>query len=73
MILKYYNNHEALGILESTLLRSFVRASNLKHWLVDPSAPLAIKEAKTIFDEFYNPSARGTFTVLSDGTGENSN
>ena len=43
------------GQMESTLLHSFLRAGNLKHWLAKPDCPAVIKECKLLFDKIYLP------------------
>lgn len=39
------------GELESTMLRSFIRAAKLRRWLGKPDCPLAIKECKYLLDK----------------------
>ena len=41
--------------MESTLLQSFLRAANLKHWLAKPDCPAVIKECKALFNKIYAP------------------
>jgi hypothetical protein len=48
------SNHK-LGEMESTLLLSFLRESNLRRWLAHPNCPPVFKEIKKVFDKIYAP------------------
>jgi hypothetical protein len=43
------------GEMESTLLRSFLKAAKLKRWLAKPDCPPVMKECKVLFDKIYLP------------------
>jgi hypothetical protein len=43
------------GQMESTMLHSFLKASNLKCWLAKPDCPTVIKECKVLFKKIYMP------------------
>jgi hypothetical protein len=45
---------QIIGELESTMLSSFVRAANLKHWLARPDCPPFIEECKRVFDQAFS-------------------
>ncbi|OAX32016.1 hypothetical protein K503DRAFT_672842, partial [Rhizopogon vinicolor AM-OR11-026] len=48
-------NH-IFGQQESTLLRSYIKAAKLKHWLNRPSCPPVFRDVKCLFDRFVSPS-----------------
>jgi len=43
------------GEMESTLLRSFLKAAKLRCWLAKPDCPPVMKECKVLFDKIYLP------------------
>ncbi|EGO28281.1 hypothetical protein SERLADRAFT_405887 [Serpula lacrymans var. lacrymans S7.9] len=56
--IQFPTNHK-FGVLESTLLHTFNRASKLKLWVVQTNCPPAIKEAKRLLDKWYrSPGTR---------------
>jgi hypothetical protein len=58
-------NHH-FGELEQTLLRTFVRACNLKRWLTRPDCPEVIRECKTLFDRAFMSLPHNDSDVLDD-------
>ncbi|EGO02561.1 hypothetical protein SERLA73DRAFT_150258 [Serpula lacrymans var. lacrymans S7.3] len=58
-ILQQFPTNHKFGVLESTLLHTFNRASKLKLWVVQTNCPPAIKEAKRLLDKWYrSPGTR---------------
>jgi hypothetical protein len=57
------------GEMESTMLRSFIRAGKLKHWLARDDCPPAIKECKILFDKAYAPKVSDESRVSDIGDG----
>jgi hypothetical protein len=56
--------------MESTLLHSFLKAGNLKHWLAKLNCPTVIKECKSLFDKIYAPKvSEGNINGGDVGTG----
>jgi hypothetical protein len=57
------------GEMESTMLRSFIRAGKLKRWLARDDCPPAIKECKIMFDKAYAPNVSDESRVSDVGDG----
>jgi hypothetical protein len=55
--------------MESTMLRSFIRAGKLKRWLARDDCPPAIKECKILFDKAYAPKVTDESRVSDVGDG----
>lgn len=56
---------QIIGELESTMLSSFVRAANLKHWLARPDCPPFIEECKRVFDQAFGNTAEDDKNLIS--------
>lgn len=44
--------------MESTLLRSFIRASRLRQWITRPNCPPALEAVRTIFEKAFGTESR---------------
>jgi len=48
----------SLGVLEATILKSYMRASNIRRWLRRPDCPAVIREFKRLFELSFVTSNR---------------
>ena len=45
-----------IGVMESTMIKAFARAANLRRWLRRPDCPEAVRQLKRLFDKSFVPA-----------------